>query len=146
MPTTFVADLRDGVKAILDAQIAATPTLLRAAYRYRPGGFGETPAAYIAGIRERVAHDSGLRRREVEITVTVVDVFPTENVPDDPMDQLRDALLDRFTDNPSIVPVTRLEVTGIADGEIDQPGSSGATVVYRGLSYTLSGVIQEGRS
>lgn len=147
MPTTYAADLRDALKAIGDAQVTATPTLLRAFWRYRPGGIGETPAGYIAAINERVRHTQGLRLREVEATVTIVDTFPTENIPDDPMDQLRDAFLDRLTDAVSQIAgggnVLGDTIT-ITDGEIEQPGPNGV-VIYRGLSFTVSGSIQEGR-
>lgn len=149
MPTTFRSALVSGLITILEAQITATPTLLRKAYRSFPGGFTETPAAFIGPRNETIAHTSGTRRRTFPgLSVTVVDVYRPETEEDN-LDQLVDALVDRFTANPSAISAADsiLEMSGVEDGELTIGGEGMPSVTYRTVTLTFANTfITEGRS
>src|SRR5262245_9589582 len=95
MATTFRADTREAILAILIAQQTATPTLLRKVSASRPGGFAELPCAYVASMSETITWDAGTRTRLITgMEVRVADTY-REGTHDD-LDALIDALVDRF--------------------------------------------------
>lgn len=141
MSSTFRSDLVAGVETLLNAYIASNPTLLRAFFRARPAQIGETPLAFIGPRNEVVTHSAGTRSRVFTVPVVIADVL-TDNVEvANRFDDLTDSLLDYFTANPHGVSATTLiEPVSVEDIELDY-----GTVVYRAVSITLRGQIQEGR-
>ena len=150
MTTTFRDDIVAALVVILEAQVTATPTLLRKVYASRPGSFAELPVAWVGSRSEDITHDSGTRTRTFSgLTVTIADNSTTESGPDR-LDQLVDALVDRFTAAVSAVPGTILECTSVADTEIELVGSvDGAprSSYYRAVEFRFARTfVKEGRT
>src|SRR4051812_35507585 len=103
MATTFCVDIVAAIVTVLEAQSTATPTLLRKVWDTQPGAFHELPAAFVDPGEENISHDSGTRTRTMSgLSFTVVDNYSSESGPDR-LNQLRDALVDRFDANTTIV-------------------------------------------
>lgn len=154
MATTFRSDLVAGVLSVLTAQKAATPTLLRAVYPARPGSFSETPCAYIGARDETITHGGGsagygLRTRTFTgLSVVIVDALPDPTQTIDRLDDLVDALVDRFTAAYAVVAggSSILEMTGVSDTDVEVAGVNGP-IVYRGCVLTFGRTfISEGRT
>lgn len=118
------------------------PNKLRQVYRARPAAFGAMPCLYIGGITDvRIQHTAGLRQRDIQTTLVLVDEISDNEEVVDRLDALADALIDYFSARPhalsddSLVAPTRGEQT-----ELDVSGVRYAVVVI-----TLLGQIQEGR-
>lgn len=118
------------------------PNKLRQVHRARPTAFGALPCVYIAGITDvRIQHTAGLRMRNIQTTLVLVDEISDNEEVVARLDALADALIDFFSARPhalmadSIVAPTRGEQT-----ELDLSG-----VRYAAVVVTLLGEIQEGR-
>lgn len=136
---------REALYDLLVAQKTATPTLLRKVERFRPGGFGELPVGWIGTISERLSYDAGTRLRVFTADVPIAAGMPSDQITDsDPFDQLEDALVERFTAASSVIPNTILELTEVADGDIEARGPE-VTTFYRGLTLTAQLRVWEGR-
>lgn len=146
MATTFRADIVAAIVTILQAQATATPTLLRQVHSSRPGSLPELPAAWVGSRDENITHDSGTRTRSFDgLTVVVADGFSGEvEAQGDRLDQLVDALVDRFTEGVSAVPGTILELTAVRDAEVAF-GTEPVTY-YRAVEFRLGRTfVKEGR-
>lgn len=120
MVTTARVDFVAAQMTILNAQKAATPTLLRAVWSSRPGNFNELPLAFIGNRDESLEWDAGTRTRTFNgLTVSLVDNFTDSQQDSDRMDVLVDLLVDRYND--AVQAVGRgsiLELTNINDYEL----------------------------
>ena len=138
---------------ILEAQSTATPTLLRKVWPSQPGAFNELPAAFVDPGEEVIVHDSGTRTRTLTgLTATIVDNYSIESGPDR-LNQLRDALVDRFDLNVEAINAAGnaiLELTRIVPRDVvlngTAPDGTARTLVYRGIDFILGNTfIKEGR-
>jgi hypothetical protein len=153
MATTWRVDLRAAFVAILEEQSTATPTLLRKVYPNRPASFGETPAAYVSNLPERITHDAGTRTRTSAPEVVLVDTYRDNQQTGDLLDQLVDLLVDRFDlpANVQRIPNTIIELASITDTDIEVVGrredAGDKSVLYRGviLGFGEDTAIMEGR-
>jgi hypothetical protein len=135
MTTTFRSDVVAAVLAVLNAQIAATPTQLRKAWSSRPGAFPETPCAFIGGRDEQITYTAGTRNRQmVGLTVTLVDTFNDNTETGDRLDDLVDLLVDRFTAAHSQVAggSSILELASVTDSTEEVGGVNGP-ILYRSV-------------
>src|SRR4029077_13283918 len=131
MTTTWRADVSDAIVAILNDQVAATPSLLKKAYPSRPGSFGELPAAYISARAESLTHDAGTRTRTFDgLSFTIVDSYSDNIQSGDRMDTLVDNLVDRFdlVANVQRIGSSIIEITSIVDVDVDLVRPDGTTV------------------
>lgn len=139
--TTWRADLVAALVAILNDQRTATPTLLRKVYASQPGAFNELPVAYVGARPEAITHDASTRTRTIQTEVWVVDTYAGDNVQDgDRMDQLVDALVDRFDvpGNVQRVGSSIIELTSVTD--TDYPVTNpvtGQVTNYRACVFTF---------
>lgn len=89
-------DLITAILAMLDAFIAANPTLLRRRFKVRPPTLvTDLPCAYIDLRPEDVHYDNGVRDRTLRPSIVFVDQL-TDN--GETMDRF-DVLIDTFTDH-----------------------------------------------
>lgn len=145
MTAITVTQYRNALYTLLTDQQTATPSLLRKVYRWRPGGIGESPAAWIGDLSDDLGYDAGTRARTITGDVFVAHSFPTDLVTsNDPFDNLRDALIERFTANPGVIPVTVLELTNVTEGDLQLQGAERASI-YRGMTIGTRLRIWEGR-
>jgi hypothetical protein len=143
MATTFRADLRAGFVTILEAFMAANPTMLRSVHRARPEGFtGDYPIGFVEGFGEVAFHTQAIRDRTMNAaSVVVVGEYRLNAEHMDDFDELVDALIEFFTARPHIVSNTiwsRLTVEDYAEeiGDALRPA----------VRFTFLNVsIQEGR-
>ena len=153
MATTFCVDSVAALVVILEAQKTATPTLLRKVWDAQPGAFNELPAAFVDAGEETITHDAGTRTRTMSgLSFTVVDNYTTESGPDR-LNQLRDALVDRFDLNVEAINAAGnaiLELTRIVPRDVtlsgQAPNGEPRLTVYRGLDFIFGNTaIKEGR-
>lgn len=118
------------------------PGKLRQVHRARPAAFGALPCIYIAGMTDtRIQHTAGLRQRDVQTTLVLVDEISDNEEVVARLDALADALIDFLSARPhilgddTIAAPTRGEQT-----ELDLSG-----VRYAAVVVTLLGQVQEGR-
>lgn len=99
MPTsTFRRDTATGLLAILDAFIAARPTLLRRSFIVQPPHFNtDLPCGFVGPRTETALHDSGTRTRTMTPSVTLVDKITDNAETMTRMDVLVDAFADHVT-------------------------------------------------
>jgi hypothetical protein len=146
--TTYRSDLVAGVRAVLLAQVAATPTQLRAVYNARPGSFPETPCAYIGSRDETIALGGQLMTRTFAgLTVVLVDALQDASETEDRLDDLVDLLVTRFAAAYAQVAGGNnlLNITGASDTDVILEGPSGP-ITYRGVVLSFgSTFITEGR-
>lgn len=147
MASTFRVDMRAAMLVILEAQKAATPTLLRKTAASKPGKFAELPLAYIGTASESITYDSGTRTRTLIPTVQLVDAYTSSDQTADRLDELADALVDRFTAAIQAIPNTILQLTSITPNEIESVDlKAGQSTWYPGLILTFDRTaIREGR-
>lgn len=143
MPTTFRADIVDGIMSVLNAYCTAHPTQLVRAYASKPLNVaaGDLPAAYVDLRNEVITHSEGVRVRVMSPTIVIVDRAIDNIETGDRMDPLIDGLVDAFTATPQLSATTiwdRMEVRDIPVeiGEYE----------YAGVRITISDItIREGR-
>jgi len=118
MTTTFRSDIGDGIYGVLAAYAAANPARLAWAYRARPSGQVDLPAAWVDARPETVAHSVGVRTRTMTPSVLVVR-SPGDNAEAaQAFDNLVDALLDAFTAVPQFAAGTIWDSLAITDEEL----------------------------
>ena len=103
MPTTARADFVAGVATMMNAYIAANPTLLLRHYHIRPAQFQDLPATYHDVVGEQVHHSQGLRDRVMSSAIVLVTRLTDNTETIDAQSILVDSLLDWFTSYPHIV-------------------------------------------
>lgn len=143
--TTFRADTRAALVAVLEAEKAASPTLLRQVWAARPGGFAEVPAAYVSNMTEAITWTAGTRTRLMDgAEVTIVDSYREGS--SDLLDQLVDKLIDRFSAATTAIANAIIEPTRVADSEVSVEGAE-RTTYYRAVVISLGRTAKwEGRS
>jgi hypothetical protein len=143
--TTFRADARAALVAILEAQATASPTLLRKVEASRPGSFPELPCAYVSNLTETITWSAGVRTRLIDgAEVTIVDTY--REAVHDGLDQLVDLLVDRLNDATQQVGNAIIELSRVADAEVEVQGTE-RTTYYRAVVLTLGRTAKwEGRS
>lgn len=145
MAAITITQLRNALYTLLSDQSTATPTLLRKVYRWRPGGIGDAPAAWIGDLSEELTYDMGTRYRTITGEIVIADGYPTDLVTSaDPFDELRDALLARFTSNSGVIASTILELLNVTEGDLSLAGAERVTN-YRGMTLSVRLRIWEGR-
>ena len=102
-PTTARQDFVAGVATMMDAYIAANPTLLKRHHTIIPAQFQDLPATYHDIVSERVHHGQGLRDRVMSSAIVLVTRLTDNTETDNVHSVLVDSLLDWFTDHPHIV-------------------------------------------
>lgn len=100
MATTFRTDIVTGLLAVLNGVVAANPTLLIRAYRARPEGFPDLPAAYIDGRPEQITQDSQVRTRIMAPEIVIVRRITNNDEAMAATDTLVDIIVDAITANP----------------------------------------------
>jgi hypothetical protein len=143
MTTTFRADARTSLHTLLDTFKTNNATLIRQVYKARPPDFGSCPCAYVGGITEpRIVHTSGVRQRDLELNIVVVDELQDNEETSGRIDVLTDALLDALTAAPHAVSaLTVQQPVRVEAGELDVGG-----VIYAANVIVVSASIQEGRT
>jgi len=145
MAAITLTQYRNALYTLLTDQQTATPTLLRKVYRWRPGGINEKPAAWVGDLNDVLSYDMGTRSREITGEVLIAATYPTDIITSaDPFDQLRDALVERFTLNPQVIASTILELLAVSEGDLSLEGAD-RTNHYRGMTLTTRLRIWEGR-
>lgn len=145
MSAITLTQYRNALYTLLTDQQAATPALLRKVFRWRPGGVGESPAAWIGDLSDDLGYDAGTRSRTITGEVFIADNFPADLVTsNDPFDNLRDALIERFTANSAVIPVTVLELLNVTEGDLTLQGAERVSI-YRGMTLSTRLRIWEGR-
>ena len=115
--TTFRNDIAAGIYAVLNTYATANPDRLQRAYRARPTGLPDLPAAFIDSRPERVTHGESIRTRTMAPTVVVVR-NASDNLEDaEAFDILVDALVDAFTASPQFATGTIWDEMTVADEE-----------------------------
>lgn len=144
MATSWLSDLVAAHVAILQDQATATPTWLRKVYSSQPGSFSELPCAYVGSRNEQIVHDAGTRTRTIALDVYVVDNYAGDNVQgNDRLDDLQDALVDRYdlAANVQRVGSSIIELTAIADIDlpvsITRPDGTAQTTFYRARVFSF---------
>jgi hypothetical protein len=101
------------------------------------------PCAYVGGITEpRIVHTSGVRQRDLELNIVVVDELQDNEETSGRIDVLTDALLDALTAAPHAVSaLTVQQPVRVEAGELDVGG-----VIYAANVIVVSASIQEGRT
>lgn len=148
MPSTFRSDVTSGLVTIIDAFIAANPTLLRRSERARPPSVsGDLPVAWVDSRPEEVVHDSGTRLRTMQPSIVIVAEL-TDNVETVVrFDTLVDLFLDHLSASPSIVAGTIWDRLTIEDEPFEMTGTNGVTYRYYSTRFTFANVtIMEGRN
>ena len=148
MTTTFRQDITAGLVVILDAFIAANPTMVRRSEIAEPPSVaGDLPVAFVAGRPERITHTAQIRQRTMSPSVLVVSSI-TDNVETvQSHDALVDALVDHFTASPHISSNTIWEDMTVADEDYDVASADGTVRHFYATRFTFEDVsIQEGRS
>lgn len=92
--------LRANARTVVADYATSSPDTLRAVYSTRPGGFPETPAAYIGDIALRYVHDVQTKRTEGEISIVIVENAADNAEATSSLDIISDALEDAFTAAP----------------------------------------------
>lgn len=141
--STFRADAVAGLKAVIDAYLAANPSSLVATFDYRPESFALTPLAFVDTRNETVVHDAGTRTRTMTPVVVVVDRITTNTETMARLDALVDGLLDQFTaTNPLVAGGNWRGSVSISDS-FEQVGDN----YYQAVTFSFGDVlISEGRS
>ena len=146
MSAITLTQFRNALYTLLTDQQAATPTLLRMVFRAKPGGVGEKPMAWLDEFDDDLGYDAGTRARTMLTNIIVVDTFKADLITvADPFDQLRDALIERFTANSAVIPSTVLECIRVSGGDITLASADGSGVTFRGQTFTMRLRIWEGR-
>lgn len=142
MPTsTFRVDLVAGVTTMMDAYIAANPTLLVRHYRSIPAQFQDLPMSYLDLRPEKVRHMNGLRDRITNPSIVVVTRLTDNGETTDIHDRLVDSLVDWFTGYPHIVAGTIWDEMTIADEPFGDDNQ------FVGTRFTFDNIsIAEGRN
>lgn len=98
------ANLVAGLLTLLDAFIAANPTLLRRRFKSRPPSLvTDLPCAYIDLRPERVSYDSAMRDRFMTPSIVFVDRLTDNGETMDRFDLLVDAFTDHLDNYPHLV-------------------------------------------
>lgn len=135
---------RDAVEVLLEAQRAATPSLLRKTARFHPGGLLEKPVAWQGEISDELAYDQGTRERVMTEDVQIATTFPAD-LPTDDFDNLIDDLIERFTAAYGVIPNTILELNRAQPSDVAIPRADGNSDIYRGSLLSIRLRIWEGR-
>lgn len=143
MSTTFRTDLVAGLASMVDAFIAANPTLLRRRFTIRPPSFTtDLPCAYIDLRPEEVTFDTGTRTRTISPSVVLVDMLADSTETYTRLDTLVDAFLEHVTGYPHVVPGSvwsRLTIS-------DEAEENGDGTVMASVRFTFPAVsMQDGR-
>ena len=140
------SDFRNAVDTLLDAQAAATPTLLRRNERLGPSSMGgEKPVSWQGELSDDLGYTIGGASRTMTMQVQIATTFPADVAPDD-FDDLMDALILRFRDNPGAVSATSdLLLTRVEPSPWSVPAADGSTNTYRGALLTVSLNLWENR-
>lgn len=94
MSTTFRSDLVAGIGTMMNAYIAANPTLLRRHFRYRPPStVTDLPFSYLDLRPETIGFDNSIRERVVTADVVVLDQWTEAGEAMDRLDDLADSLI-----------------------------------------------------
>lgn len=124
MVNTFRADLVTGFSTMMNAYIAANPTLLRRHYRMRPpSDITDTPFSYLDGRPEQIQYDHALRERIMSPELVVLDRWTEAGEVMDRLDTLTDSLIVHFGSYYHIVPGSWWTELQLADEA--QPGFVG---------------------
>lgn len=148
MTTTFRVDTREALVTVLTAQKTATPTLLKAVWPTRPGNFNELPCAYVASLDEEISWDAGTRTRDISgAQVALVDNYRGDSGQEaDVLDQLVDALVDRFNDVTSTaLALSILELRTVNETELAETNGGGQTTYRRAVLLGFRARRWEGR-
>jgi len=147
MATTFRQDVTAGLVTILDAFIAANPTILRRSERAQPPSvMGDLPLAFVDGRPERIRHDSGTRERVMSPSIVVVSSIGDNVETVVRHDVLVDLLVDHFTANPHVMPVTIWDEMTVDDEDYPVLSESGKVDHFYATRFTFVNLsIMEGR-
>lgn len=140
--STARAQLRAGVKTVIDAIQTANPTLLAHTYDHRPPKF-LTPCGFVENqIRTvTVQHDASTRLRTLQAEAHFVNKPITNEQVSHEQDVLSDLAEDAFTAAPRVTSAQTLtEYVGV-DGHTEVDGS----VSYECTVVTVQVRVQEGR-
>jgi hypothetical protein len=119
----FLVDLVAGVTSMMNAYIAANPTLLIRHHRSRPAQFQDLPASFLDLRPETITHSQGVRVRTTTPSIVVVTRLTDNGETTDIHDTVRDSLVDWFTANPHIIAGSvwdEMTVADEAEGEDNQ--------------------------
>jgi hypothetical protein len=116
MPNTFRSDIIAGVGTMMNAFIAANPTLLRQHFRMRPSTFvKDTPFSYVDGRPEVIHYDAALRERVMTLELVVLDRWTESGEVMDRMDDLTDSLIVHFSSYYRMIPGSWWSDLALAD-------------------------------
>jgi hypothetical protein len=140
-PTTFRADVGNGLMDVFSQVQTAAPDLLARYYRARPEAFSQFPCVYIDRRPETIMHDSGTRNRNMSPSIVMIDQITENQETEDRIDQLVDVMIDALTANPQLAEGTIWSRMTLAD-ESAEVGD----FLYMAVRITLENIsIREGR-
>jgi len=120
MPNTFRSDLAAGVDTMMNAYIAANPTLLRRHFRARPPNTTtDTPFSYLDLRPEKISYNAAIYERVVTADIVVLDRWTENTEVMDRMDDLTDGLIEHFRSYYHLVPGSWWSEVTVADEEQD---------------------------
>lgn len=139
MATTARSDMVAHIRSVLVVRQTASPALLRKIYNARPGGFPETPCAYIGPRDETLTVDAQTKHRQFAgLSFVVVDTIPDASEEADRMDDLVDLLVGDFMARRNVSGGGgQLWLSSITDTDITLQGPN-TTVNYRGAIFTFA--------
>lgn len=137
----FRADVRDQLYALL-VTFNGEQSSLQQVYAARPPDFTSTPAAFVGGIGEpRILHTQGIRQRDIEAQLVLVDMLTDNAETANRLDDLVDSLIDKLTNNPGQIAANTVQAPTRVDAtELDVGG-----VPYAAVVITVTSQIQQGR-
>lgn len=146
MTTTFRQVLRTNLVSMMDAFIAANPSLLRRSEAARPPSIaGDLPVMFVDRLGETATYDVQLRRRTASPEVLVVSQL-TDNVETVIRhDVLVDALYDHFQSYTHLVANTSWDRLSVNDEDFSVESDTGVRHFYA-TRFTFENVLMiEGR-
>lgn len=133
---------RTNVYALLEEFKAAHEGDLRQVHRKRPAAFGALPAAFVMRVREpRIEHTGyGLRQRDVEVQIALVDLITDNADVAGRLDALADDLVDWLSARPHLLDDDASETSprGTDEAELELGG-----VFYAATIVTLLARVEE---
>ena len=146
MATTFRQDLRAGLVTMMDAFIAANPTLCRRSEPVRPPSIvGDLPIIFVDRLGETATYDVQLRRRTASPEILVVSQMADNGETVASHDVLVDTLYDHFQSYTHLVSNTSWDRLTVDDEDFSVDADTGTRHFYA-TRFTFENVlIIEGR-
>jgi hypothetical protein len=120
---SFRTDARTGTVGVLTSYQTSYPTQILKVWTARPSSLalGELPCAFVSAIDcTQLVHTVGVRPQELQVTVTIADVFPDNEEAEARLDTLIEGLCDAFSTTPHAIDgYSILEPVSYSEGTLE---------------------------